>query len=143
MKTGRIGWLLFICLLLAVFSCDQASVRKLNMSQLYPWCIVAYDTPERSPEERIELIKELGFEMYAYDWRDRHLPDTKKELQLAIDNEVDIIAVWLWLNAKRDSLHILSPANEKLLQIVEDLGLQSTFWVSMSGNFFEGLENDA
>ena len=130
---------LFSLALLLIGCCTQQP-DKITVKNAYPWCIVAYDSPERSPEERIALIKELGFDKYAYDWRDRHIPDTKNELELAVANDIEVIAVWLWLNAKRDSLHVLSPPNEELLKIVADIGLKTTFWVSMSGNFFKDLD---
>ena len=45
------------------------------MDNLYPWCIVAFDSLERSQSERINMLNELGFSKYAYDWRDEHLDD--------------------------------------------------------------------
>ena len=113
--------------------------ETIQMENLYPWCIVAYDSIERSPSERIKMIKELGFVKYAYDWRDNHLKDTETELLLARDDEIKIIGIWLWLNAKRDQLHEFGEANKKLLGIVEKLDLKTTFWLGLSPNYFEDL----
>ncbi|WP_181899500.1 sugar phosphate isomerase/epimerase family protein [Flagellimonas nanhaiensis] len=88
------------------------------------------------------MIKNLGFEKYAYDWRNEHLDDTFTELELAARNNIEIIGVWLWLNAKRDSLQHLSADNEHLLQIIKQLDLKTTFWVGFNGNFFEGLDQE-
>ena len=112
---------------------------KIELKDTYPWCIVAYDSLERSPKERIGLIKEIGFNMYAYDWRDRHLEDTSLELQLAMANHIEILSVWIWLNAKRDSIEQLSHANERMFKIIEQLDLKTTLWVSLSENFFKDL----
>ena len=58
------------------------------------------------------MLKELGFIKYAYDWRDNNLDEIETELKLAIENDIEIISVWFWLNAKRDSLHKLSASND-------------------------------
>jgi len=130
--------LLFIC-------CQMSLAQELNpipIKDTYPWCIVAYDSKERSPEERIKMIKELGFDKYAYDWRDHHLDDMHHELKLATENKIEIISVWLWLNAKRDSLNQLNNSNERIFKIVEKLNLKTTFWVSFSENFFENINQE-
>ncbi|WP_430813958.1 sugar phosphate isomerase/epimerase family protein [Carboxylicivirga sp. RSCT41] len=128
--------LLVLSVLLVGASCEQKP-KLIEMAELYPWCIVAYDSLERTPAERIDMLQELGFEKYAYDWRDRHLDDTKEELSLAVEKDIEVISVWLWLNAKRDSIDKISLGNERLFSILEDLRLETTFWVSMSPNFFK------
>jgi hypothetical protein len=112
------------------------------MDNLYPWCIVAYDSLERSPDVRIQMMKEMGFTKYAYDWRDRHLDDVEEELRLAVDNEIEVISVWLWLNAKRDSLGKLSPANTRIFKILEKSKLETTIWMSFSNNYFKDLTQE-
>lgn len=112
------------------------------MQQLYPWCIVAYDSLERTPSERIMMLKEMGFSNYAYDWRDKHLDNMATELQLATKNDIEVISVWLWLNAKRDSLGKLSPSNERIFDVLKELQLKTTLWVSFSNNFFEGQSQE-
>ena len=136
-------------LILALTLIHCASLQMLNGQTLepiaiddtYPWCIVAYDSLERSPTKRIQMIKELGFNKYAYDWRDEHLEDTYTELKLAMENNIEIVSVWLWLNAERDSLASLSDANQRIMEIVNSLNLKTTFWLGFNGNFFEGLNH--
>ncbi|MEK6155275.1 TIM barrel protein [Flavobacteriaceae bacterium 3-367] len=124
--------------------CVQMSIgQELNsiaVEDTYPWCIVAYDSLQRSPAERIQMIKELGFSKYAYDWRDKHLDDTSAELRLANEKNIKIVSVWLWLNAKRDAMDSLSNANQRIIDITETLNLKTTFWLGINGNFFEGLD---
>ena len=116
--------------------------KAIDISQTYPWCIVAYDSLERTPAQRIEMIKELGFVKYAYDWRAQHLDDASTELRLAAENKIEIISIWLWLNAKRDSLDRLGLSNERVFDIVRRLNLKTTFWVSLSENFFRDLTEE-
>ena len=120
----------------------NADEKENNLENVYPWCIVAFDSLERSPGERVEMMKELGFSKYAYDWRDEHLNETDQEIKLAGENGIEIISVWLWLNAKRDSLGKLSPSNEKIFQIVKNNQLKLKFWLSFSPNFFENRSHE-
>ena len=142
MNLSKVKPIVLCFILLVIQPVSAQELNPISIDNMYPWCIVAYDSPERSVEECIAMLMELGFKKYAYDWRDRHLVDTKEELELAIENDIEVISVWLWLNAKRDSLHRLSRANEQLFSIVKDLGLKTTFWVSLSGNFFSKLDQE-
>lgn len=126
----------------AFFCCSKPGNNPKEMDELYPWCIVAFDSAQRSPEARISMIKELGFEKYAYDWRDEHLKDMAKEIQLSKSNNIELVSVWMWLNAKRDSTHQFSEGNERMLQVLEETGLKTTIWLSFSNNFFEGLADE-
>jgi sugar phosphate isomerase/epimerase len=80
---------------------------------------------------------ELGFSKYAYDWNIENLDSMAQEFSLAKEHNIEIIAVWFWLNAKRDSIEALHDSNRRMLQIVEEAGLKTTFWVSFNNNFFE------
>ena len=133
-------FLLFVCVSIQLV--EAQVTERIQMHDTYPWCIVAYDSLERSPVQRIKMLKDLGFTKYAYDWRDRHLPDTSYEFELAQENNIEIISVWLWLNAKRDPINQLSEANKKLFTIVEDRDLKTTFWLGLSPNYFENLNED-
>ncbi len=115
------------------------TVAGQSMDNLFPWCIVAYDSKERTPEERVALLSNMGFTRYAYDWRDHHLDDMPTELQLMKEAGIETIAVWLWLNASRDSLGNLSMANKKVFEILQNTNTETTIWMSMSPNFFEEL----
>ncbi len=123
-------------LLVVVSSC---AVAGQSMDNFFPWCIVAYDSKERTPEERVALLSNLGFTKYAYDWRDHHLDDMSTEMSLMKEAGIETIAVWLWLNASRDSVGHLSMANKRVFEILQNTNTETTIWMSMSPNFFEDL----
>ena len=125
-----------------MLSCSEDPVRILEGENLYPWCIVAFDSLERSPQQRIDMLKAFGFTRYAYDVDKTFLDDMALEFQLAEEQEMEIFAVWFWLNAKRDSLHQLSSINEKVLEVIAGSGMQPTLWVSFSDNFFKGQNHE-
>lgn len=139
-----VKYIVLLILILIVFSsCNNKKEYTLNMAKLYPWCIVAYDSLERTPTQRIKMLKNLGFTKYAYDWRDRYLKDMKSELETAKKNDIEVISVWFWLNAKRDSIGALSTSNQKVLETIKATNLKTTLWVSFNNNFFEDLSQEA
>jgi hypothetical protein len=121
---------------------DPAEITR--MDNLIAWCIVPFDSLHRNPEERIRMLKELGFTGYAYDWRNEHLEEAAEEFRLAAENDINIEAVWLWIDANTDGPGKLSPDNEKMLSIVENSGLRTQIWIGFHPNYFGGLsEADA
>ena len=86
------------------------------------------------------MLKELGFSKYGYESRMGYPMDLKEEINLARKNDLEITSVFLWLNAKRDSLGKLSPTNEKIFEILKDSEIKPTIWLSFSHNFFEELD---
>jgi len=126
--------------LVIMASCkDRKEKQLIDIDSVYAWCIVPYDSVERSPAERINMLKRLGLKKYAYDWREDDLPTMAEELRLAQLNNLEIIAVWLWIDQNWDSVGKFNPLNEKILQIVEDVGYRGEIWVSFNSNFFEGM----
>ena len=112
------------------------------MNDVYPWCIVAFDSLQRTPAGRLDMITDLGFDSYAYDLDIKHLGDMESEFKLASDKHIEIRAVWLWLNAKRDSIGKLSSRNEGLFELVKQSDHKPAFWLSFSPNFFANRTDD-
>ncbi|MDO6759689.1 TIM barrel protein [Tamlana sp. 2_MG-2023] len=137
--------LLKICFLLFIlplsFSYAQAK-KQINIDDIVPWCVVSFDALERQPQERISMLKDLGFSKYGYNWREEHLDYIQEEFVLAKENNMDIEAIFLWLNAKRDSIGKLSPLNKSLLTKLEGVDNKPDIWLSFSPNYFENLSQE-
>lgn len=110
------------------------------MENYFAWCIVPFDNQNRTPEQRIDMLKELGFISYAYDWRAEHLPEMTKELNLARENRININAVWMWID-KNDSLGKLSVNNEKVFASIKEVGLKTQIWMSFPEDYFESMSD--
>ncbi len=78
----------------------------------FAWCIVPYDKLERSPADRIQMLKELGITKYAYDWREKHISSMVEEFNLSKENGIEINAVWIWVSPDSDEVGSLSKSNE-------------------------------
>ncbi|MGW8317462.1 MAG: hypothetical protein ACWGNV_17830, partial [Bacteroidales bacterium] len=55
----------------------QGNVDIFDRSNLIAWCIVPFDAAERSPEQRAEMLDDLGFRHFAYDYRDQHIGNAR------------------------------------------------------------------
>ncbi len=135
---------LFIILVFAFLNqCkSKIEINNLDMDRVFAWCIVPFDVKNRTPEQRIDLLKELGIQKYAYDWRDKHLDEMVHEWKLAKTNNIQVTAVWLWLDARNDTVGKLSPLNERLLQNIDSANLSTDIWLSFNNNYFDSLPQD-
>jgi sugar phosphate isomerase/epimerase len=75
---------------------------------LVAWCIVPFDAKKRGPQERVAMLKRLGFHCYAYDWRAEHLPGFEREIQLLKKNDIELTAVWFPGSLNADARTILA-----------------------------------
>lgn len=92
-------------------------------SNLVAWCIVPFDARKRGPEERVAMLKQLGFTKYAYDWRAEHLPTFDREVGLLKANGIELTAVWFPAN--------LGPDSRALLDVIAKHKVHPQLWVTM------------
>ncbi|KAB1066757.1 TIM barrel protein, partial [Tamlana haliotis] len=135
----KISFLLFILPL--SFSYAQAK-KQITIEDIIPWCVVSFDALERQPQERISMLKDMGFSKYGYNWREEHLDYIQEEFALAKENNMAIESIFLWLNAKRDSIGKLSPLNKALLTKLEGVENKPDIWLSFSPNYFKDLSQE-
>src|SRR5262245_22333186 len=90
---------------------------------LVAWCIVPFDAKNRSPEQRVALLRQLGFRHYAYDWRAEHLPTFDRELRLLKDNNIELDAVWFPANLDKDA--------QTILAVLRKHQIRTQLWVTM------------
>ena len=134
--------IIFLGAAIMITSCKEKNNKKIiGMENIYAWCIVPFDSLERSPEERINMLKKLGIKKYAYDWRKEHLSDMAEELRLAKKNDIDVIAVWMNIDNNWDSINGLSNSNEKVFNIINEVDYKGQIWLGFNANFFENLSD--
>lgn len=130
-----------LLLLTVLLSCSSNESNLFKMDNLYAWCIVPFDNQNRSPQDRIELLKELGFKKYAYDWRQENIPEMCEEWNLAKATKLEVSAVWIWIDDKWDKVGALNNSNEQLLQNLKECNLSTQIWIGFHANFFDGLSD--
>ncbi|MFO0866696.1 MAG: TIM barrel protein [Gemmataceae bacterium] len=62
--------------------------------RLVAWCIVPFDGKNRTPEQRAEMVKKLGFTKVAYDWRDSHVSTFEQEILEYKKHGIEYFAFW-------------------------------------------------
>lgn len=76
--------------------------KKMNVpdnfkaENLVPWCTVAFDSKQRSPEDRAQMFVDLGLKRSAYAWRKRHLPEFEREIEAYKANGIEYLAFFNW-----------------------------------------------
>ncbi|MBU2949675.1 sugar phosphate isomerase/epimerase [Tamlana agarivorans] len=118
------------------------SKKQIEINDIFPWCVVSFDALERQPQDRISMLKAMGFSKYGYNWREEHLDYIQEEFALAKENDMDIESIFLWLNAKRDSIGKLSPLNKALLAKLKAVENKPDIWLSFSDNYFKNLSQE-
>lgn len=136
--TGIMVWGLFSC---GINNDSEAAGKELFDSEnLVAWCIVPFDAMERSPAERAEMLEDLGFTKMAWDWRMEHIETLPDEIESLQKHGIELTAVWLWLD--RHASEGLQPHHHQIFDAVEESGLETTYWVSIGNDFFEGLTDN-
>ncbi|MFH0757008.1 MAG: TIM barrel protein [Bacteroidota bacterium] len=112
-----------------------------SKENLVAWCIVPFDASHRTPDQRAEMLNDLGITKFAYDYRDEHIPHFKEEIGVLKEHGIELSAVWFWLDPKGEE--ILNEANRQILDILGETGTKTGIWVSFPGEVFEGISDSA
>lgn len=134
---------LTLLLILLFSSCNKDQKALIKINEVSPWCIIGFDSMDRSPELRISLLQELGLNRYGFNKGKGDLTTMIQEFNLASENDIEIASVFLWLNAQRDSIGKLSTANQELLNNIKKVDQKPAIWVSFSDNFFKEIDQDS
>ncbi len=131
------------CLLLILTcGCNHNTEQLVDIQEVSAWCILGFDSLDRNPAQRMEMLKELGLKKYGYNRGKAEYDKLKVEFDLAKENDIEITSAFLWLNASKDSLHQLSAENETLLAQLKLVDQKPAIWVSFNNNFFENLDDE-
>lgn len=94
MKQRLLLLLFTITLLNADEVIAQAPVDVFSKDNLIAWCIVPFDSQNRTPEQRAEMLNELGINKLAYDWREKHIPEFDEEVLQLKQHNINLQAFW-------------------------------------------------
>ena len=131
-----------LLLLLLISACTHQADSPFKVAEVSPWCIIGFDSLDRTPKERIDMLKEMGFSKYGFNKGSGDLSTMIDEFKLAKENNIEINSIFLWLNAKRDSVDKLSPQNQELLNNLKKVSYKPSIWLSFSDNFFKELSHE-
>lgn len=131
----------FLCgLCLLLNACNVEKPTNFSTEKLVAWCIVPFDAAERSPEERAAMLKELGITRLAYDYRDRHIPEFAREIEVLKQEGIELSALWLWIDM-RDG-QVMGEASKAILDILEESGTKTELWLGFAEGLFHGSQEE-
>jgi sugar phosphate isomerase/epimerase len=119
--------LLGSALMLQSASAEEARAERgrgnlWSRDNLLAWCVVPFDAKKRSPEERAQMLERLGFNHFAYDWRDSDIPTFDAEIEALQRHGIEITAWWFPLTAD-------DPLAKSTLETFRRHGVQPQLWV--------------
>ena len=125
----------FICaaaLLLFVANtvAQESKKKELYAKQnLIAWCIVPFDNKNRTPEERAQMLNNLGINKLAYDWREKHVPSFDDEINALKKHNIKLQSFWYYSGP--------NPEDDKNFAIIIDLlkrhNIQTQIWTMITG----------
>lgn len=87
--------LIVVVLAVTLFSNALAEPPKNLLDEnLVAWCIVPFDSQNRTPTQRAEMLRRIGLKRVAYDWRQKHVPEFEDEILQYRKNGIEYFAFW-------------------------------------------------
>jgi sugar phosphate isomerase/epimerase len=135
--------IILILLAMGIAGCRSAGSNEqllFEKENLLAWCIVPFDADSRTPQERAEMLDDLGITHFAYDYRDEHIPIFKEEIEALKDHHISLDAVWLWVDPRWEEP--LNNAGREIFDILRETGTKTEIWLGLPDNAFEGLPDE-
>jgi sugar phosphate isomerase/epimerase len=93
---------------------------------LIAWCIVPFDAKHRGPAERASMLKQLGFNKFAYDWRAEHVATFDDEIEALRREGIELVAWWF--------PPVLDANAQAILAALRRHDLKVQLWVAIDGD---------
>src|SRR5687768_794449 len=95
MKLKSFGVLLIIMIMQSQ-TLAQGNRMLYSRDNLIAWCVVPFDSKNRNAEQRAQMLKQLGINKLAYDWREKHVPYFDDELNALKKNNIALQSFWYY-----------------------------------------------
>lgn len=93
---------------------------------LVAWCIVPFDSQKRTPEQRAEMLEQLGIKRLAYDYRAEHIPTFEEEILTMKKHGIEMTAWWFPT--------VLNDEAKLILQLIQKHQIHPQLWVTGGGD---------
>lgn len=110
------------------FSTAEAAEGETSLfarENLVAWCIVPFDSKQRGPEARAEMLRRMGITHFAYDWRAEHIPQFDEEMETLKRWGITLSAFWFPGALDQDA--------QTILDLLKRHEIKTELWVSMNG----------
>jgi sugar phosphate isomerase/epimerase len=99
--------------------------RLWQHDNLVAWCVVPFDANHRGPEQRAQMLRQLGFKHFAYDWREKDIPTFDAEIEALQKYGIDLFAWWFPFDAD-------DPVARQTLEVFKRHNVHPQLWVMQS-----------
>ncbi|MEO8271177.1 MAG: hypothetical protein ABI557_15755, partial [Aureliella sp.] len=105
----------------------RPELGNLQRDKLVAWCVVPFDAAHRSPEQRAQMLDELGLKHLAYDWREEHVASWDAEIDALKRHNIELTGWWC-----AGSLDPLEDAGvQRIVDFVKRRGVHTQLWLSL------------
>ena len=98
-KLNRLS--ILVLLILFLTSCANELDNTFKVNELSSWCILGFDSLDRTPKERIAMLNELGLTKYGFNKGKGDLSTMKEEFNLAKENNIEITSVFFMVKFQK------------------------------------------
>lgn len=132
-------WACFLCIgLLAAGSLLPASYAQETSPKptfhpemfaernLVAWCIVPFDSQKRNPEQRAQMLDQLGIKRLAYDYRAEHVASFEEEITTMKKHGIEMTAWWFPT--------VLNDEAKLILSLIKKHQIHPQLWVTGGGD---------
>jgi quinoprotein glucose dehydrogenase len=107
-------------------TCAHPAPALLSKSNLVAWCIVPFDAKKRGPEERAQMLDQLGLRRLAYDYRAEHIPTFDTEVETMKRHRIEFTAWWFPGELNDEARGILA--------VIERHKITPQLWITGAGS---------
>jgi len=117
----NVAKLLILILLCTTSSLVAQTPDNFKRENLVAWCIVPFDAKERNAVDRVLMLKELGLQRAAYDWREKHVPFFEDEITEYKAAGIEYFSFW-GQHASAIELFKKHKLQPQIWQMIPDVG---------------------
>lgn len=93
---------------------------------LVAWCIVPFDSQKRTPEQRAQMLDQLGIKRLAYDYRAEHVASFEEEITTMKKHGIEMTAWWFPT--------VLNDEAKLILSLIKKHQIHPQLWVTGGGD---------
>lgn len=114
-----------------------AALANCQRDKLVAWCVVPFDAAHRSPEDRAQMLNDLGMTRLAYDWREEHVASWDAEIDALKRHNIELTAWWC-----SSSLDPLEDAGvQRIVDFFKRRGVHTQLWLSLPDAELQKIDN--
>lgn len=128
--SNRLKYFLLVSLFLTILKTNVSAQNSKNVrnnfnkEELVAWCIVPFDIKKRGPEERCQMLTDLGITKLAYDWRESNIPTFDQEIDALKKHHIALQAFWLMSGTDVNN----NPQIDAVFSLLKKRNIKTQIW---------------